>query len=175
MVKPRKKAAREQAQKLLTKLEIATIPVPVEKIARGLGAAIELRPLDEELSGVIFIKDGTPIIGVNSLHHENRRRFTIAHEIGHLILHGDRLQGVVHVDKTFPVLRRDQESASGIDLIEIEANAFAAELLMPTASLELEFATPLDIDDEDRLSRLAKQFKVSTSAMRYRLLGYFND
>lgn len=175
MTKPRKKAARDKAQKLLAQLGVASVPVPVEKVARALGAVIEARPLDGALSGAIFVKNGVPVIGVNSLHPENRQRFTIAHEIGHWVLHRDRLQGVVHVDKTFPVLRRDQESASGIDLIEIEANAFAAELLMPTASLELEFATPLDIDDEDRLSRLAKQFKVSVSAMRYRLLGYFYD
>ena len=81
MRKQRKASLETRAKKLLDKLDIRGVPVPVEKIARALGAQIRFSPLDEELSGLIFIKDGVPVVGVNSLHHPNRQRFTIAHEI----------------------------------------------------------------------------------------------
>src|SRR6202030_4863019 len=82
-----------------------------------------------------YIKDNVPISGVNSLQHPNRQRFTIAHECGHLVLHRDLITHVVHIDKKFPVLRRDDKSATGSERIEIQANQFAAELTMPRALL----------------------------------------
>ena len=85
---------------------------------------------------MIYIKDGVPIIGVNSLHHPNRQRYTIAHELGHLELHRQLITSEVHVDKGFPVLMRDPKSATGTELHEIEANQFAAELLMPRTLIE---------------------------------------
>jgi Zn-dependent peptidase ImmA (M78 family) len=83
---PSKRSAnlQTQVQDLLTKAGIHSLPVPVDKIAKCLGAEVRFSPLDDELSGMIYINEGTPIIGVNSLHHPNRQRFTIAHEIGHL-------------------------------------------------------------------------------------------
>ena len=92
-------------------------------------------PFDDELSGMVYIKEGTPIIGVNSLHHPNRQRFTIAHELGHLELHRPMITSSVHVDKNFPALMRDPRTATGTERIEIDANRFAAELLMPGARL----------------------------------------
>ena len=91
-----------RVQSLLTRFAIRAAPVPVDRIAKGLGAQLRFSPLDEELSGMIYISATTPIIGVNSLHHPNRQRFTIAHEIGHLELHRSLITGKVHVDKTFP-------------------------------------------------------------------------
>src|SRR6202022_1163955 len=118
------------AKELLAKLNIRTVPIPVDRIAKALGAQLRYSPLDEELSGMIFIKEGIPIIGVNSLHHPHRQRFTIAHEIGHLELHRRFITDQIHVDKKFTVLMRDPNSATGTDRLEIEANRFAAELLM---------------------------------------------
>src|SRR5258706_5392465 len=110
--------------KLLASMGIDEIPVPVEKIAKSLSARVRFSPLDEELSGFIFIKDGVPIIGVNSLHHINRQRFTIAHEIAHLQLHPEFITTAVHVDKKFAesVLNRDASSATGTERLEVEAN-----------------------------------------------------
>src|SRR6202167_2516650 len=128
-----RESVEARASKLLANLGIEEIPVPVEKIAKSLGARVRFSPLDDELSGFVFIKDGVPIIGVNSLHHPNRQRFTIAHEIGHLELHRNMIATAVHVDKSFPALMRNSQSAAGIEQVEIEANQFAAELLMPRA------------------------------------------
>ena len=94
--------------------------------------------------------------------------FTLAHELAHVLLHRRELEGAVHVDRGS--LRRDALAAEGVDPIEIEANAFAAELLMPThlliSALERH---PLDLEDDDAVAALAKRFRVSDAAMRYRL------
>ena len=159
-----------KARELLARLNIQSIPTPVEKVARQLGAQVRFSPFDDELSGMVYVKDGVPIIGVNSLHHPNRQRFTIAHELGHLELHRDMITSSVHVDKNFPALMRDTKAATGTELVEIQANQFAAELLMPRAQLDQVLAgKQFDIDDDGPIEELAKKFKVSKQALEYRI------
>ena len=123
---------------------------------------------------MVYVKDGTPIIGVNALHHPNRQRFTMAHEIGHLLLHRTEITKEIHVDKEFPMLMRDSVSSAGVNEMEIEANLFASELLMPVEFLAKSLdAEPFDIDDEGAVRALAKEYKVSASAMRFRLGNLF--
>ena len=123
---------------------------------------------------MIYVNEGTPIIGVNALHHPNRQRFTIAHECGHLIFHKTQITKEVHIDKAFPMLMRDSVSEAGVDEIEIEANIFAAELLMPKTMITDALGNgSIDIDDENAVSTMAKNFKVSPSAMRFRLGNLF--
>ena len=166
----RRNAILRRVQSLLDEHEVTAPPVPVERIAKSLDAQLRFSPLDDELSGMIYVNEGTPIIGVNALHHPNRQRFTIAHECGHLVLHKPQITKEVHVDKAFPMLMRDSVSAAGVDEMEIEANLFAAELLMPKAMLAKALDNePFDIDDESTVSALARSFKVSPSAMRFRL------
>ena len=170
----RKRAIANRVKSLLDDNEVAAPPVPIERIAKKLGARLRYSPLDDELSGMIYVKDGTPIIGVNALHHPNRQRFTVAHECGHLILHKTQITKEVHVDKDFPMLMRDSISAAGVDEMEIEANFFAAGVLMPEALLTKALGNePFDIDDEGAVSALARSFKVSPSAMRFRLGNLF--
>jgi Zn-dependent peptidase ImmA (M78 family) len=157
------------AKKLLTSLGIRVIPVPVDKIAKSLGARVRFSPLDDELSGFVYIKDGVPIIGVNSLHNPNRQRFTIAHEIAHLQLHRDFITSAVHVDKKFTesVLKRDAASATGTERLEVEANQFAAALLMPGDILDkLLEESPIDIEDGSCIEDWADEFVVSKTALQ---------
>jgi len=143
-------------------------PVPVERIAKALGIVIEYGAFGEELSGLAYIRDGVSMIGVNSLHAPTRQRFTIAHELGHICLHGEELRKAVHVDKGS--LRRDPVSSTGSDPLEVQANAFASEFLMPEPLLEAALAgKPVDLEDEKVVAALAKKFRVSETAMRYRL------
>ena len=165
---------RPEARDLLTQLRITTPPVPLDKIAKHLGALVRYSPLDGDISGMIYIKDNVPVIGINSLQHPNRQRFTLAHECGHLVLDRELLTKEVHVDKQFTVLRRDDRSATGSELIEIRANRFAAELLMPKDMLlkALGNQTP-DIDDPALIEKLAQTFRVSADAMRFRIINLF--
>lgn len=167
-----KHTIEDRAQALLDELDIHTVPVPLDKVARALGARVSYTPLDEELSGMVFIKDAVAIIGVNSLHPTNRQRFTLAHEIAHLHLHRQAITQAVHVDKRFAetVLRRDQRSSEGIDEKEIEANQFAAALLMPKEKLlEALEQAELDVEDERALDELSRRFRVSKATLQYRI------
>tara|TARA_R110000787_G_scaffold251197_2_gene356694 strand:+ start:221 stop:727 length:507 start_codon:yes stop_codon:yes gene_type:complete len=161
--------AREVARRIISELGISGPPVPVERIAKARGIRIQYAPLDEELSGMAFVKDGISVIGVNAIHHPNRQRFTIAHELAHHLLHRDHLEGQVHVDKT--ILKRDILAHSGTDRIEVDANAFAAELLMPEDMIAQAIEGGLDIADDVKLAAIAKRFRVSTAALQFRLMA----
>lgn len=159
-----------QAQELLARFDFKSPPIPVEKIAKALGVQVRFAPFDNELSGMAYIKNDVPIVGVNSLHHPNRQRFTIAHELGHFQLHREMITKSVHVDKEFPILMRNAVSATGTEEMEIQANQFASELLMPRALIEkILMENPFDIDDDRPIEELAKKFKVSKQALEYRI------
>ena len=166
MAADKKKAIRE-AVRLFRLSGVAAPAVPIDRIARSLHARIQYVPFDGDLSGMATIKDGVPIIGVNALHHPNRQRFTIAHELGHIQLHRTLIENVVHLDQGS--LRRDALAAAGTDDHEIEANAFAAELLMPKELLTAALGDrTVDLEDDEAITALAKKFKVSEAAMRFR-------
>jgi Zn-dependent peptidase ImmA (M78 family) len=117
-----------------------------------------------------FLRDGKPVIGVNANHHPNRQRFTIAHELGHVLLHRNRLVAAVLVDKSRNFIARDTVSAEGTDPVEIQANAFAAELLMPKKFVRQVLSESVrDLQDDDYLISLAKRFRVSLAAFQHRL------
>jgi Zn-dependent peptidase ImmA (M78 family) len=162
--------AREAAKKVLAEAGVRSAPVPVERIVKARGITLQFAPLGDELSGMAYIKDGLKIIGVNALHHPNRQRFSVAHELAHHVLHVPEISEAIHVDRGFRVLHRNKVSAEGSDPLEVEANAFASELLMPDALLADAIGdTGLDLDDDAAVEALARRFKVSASAMRNRL------
>lgn len=170
------KRARGAARTILQNFGVKTVPVPIERIIKSKSIILQYAPLEDDLSGMAYIKDGVGIIGVNALHHPNRQRFSAAHELGHHELHPDELRKAVHVDKGFRVLLRDDVSSQGIDPLEIEANVFASELLMPLEFLKSTLdAGGLDLDDDAGIEALARKFRVSASAMRYRLAGRFQE
>lgn len=160
-----RRVAEQAARALLHRLDLDITPVPVEAVAKRLGIAVQLVPLDDHLSGMSFIKHGNSVIVVNAAHHPNRQRFTLAHELAHHVLHKVYLTENVHVDTA--VLTRNERSSAGIDQKEVEANAFAAELLMPQSQMRR--LGKVDLNDDVRLSDLARNFKVSPSAMAIRL------
>jgi Zn-dependent peptidase ImmA (M78 family) len=172
----RRRKIRFLAKELLAQANAGEAPVPVAEIARGQGLELRFsRSPDSTISGLLFLSDDKPIIGVNVTHHENRQRFTIAHELGHYLLHAFSPQAL-HVDHSFRVMLRDDLSSEGTDMREIEANLFAAELLMPTEFLnqDLQGKRQVDIEDDDFLRELARRYRVSHQAMVFRLtnLGY---
>jgi Zn-dependent peptidase ImmA (M78 family) len=162
--------ARASARLILQEFGVFAPPVPVERIIKSRKIVLQYAPLDEDLSGMAYIKDGVGIIGVNALHHPNRQRFSAAHELAHHILHATEISQAVHVDKGIRVLFRDDVSALGTDPMEIDANAFASELLIPGYLLAdaLE-GGGVDLEDESAIEVLARRFRVSTAAMRFRL------
>jgi Zn-dependent peptidase ImmA (M78 family) len=157
---------------LLRRHNITHPPVPVELIARSLGANLSYHPYEGELSGMLFHDSNRTVIGINSLHHPNRQRFTIAHECAHLLLHKNQ---EVFIDRGSIRFNRDAKSAEGSDAHEIEANRLAAELLMPRKFLEKDIADmTTDIEDEAAITELAKKYKVSQQALLWRINNLFN-
>jgi Zn-dependent peptidase ImmA (M78 family) len=169
----RRKMIRERAVELLDRYDVKKAPVDVEKIVERMGIEVVREPAEDSLSGFILRDPKRPkvLLGVNENHHPNRQRFTIAHECGHFLLHqGEKL----HVDKEssgYQIKLRDAESSTGKKIDEMEANLFAAELLMPVRFLDLDLAknAPMSLSDDAMIKKLAEKYKVSAQALTLRL------
>ena len=146
---------------------MAQAPVPVDEVARYLGIQVDEADLGEECSGMLVREEDYAVIGVNVNHHEHRKRFTIAHEIAHFMLHG----GEAYIDRPLHIDLRAADSGSGTQQEETEANQFAAALLMPADQVRAAVAEqPFDPAQDDELPNLARRFKVSPQAMTTRLI-----
>lgn len=169
----RRKHIRELAEKLLRKHNPKGAPVKVKDIAEALGIEVKLEEVDDDLSGFLYRerKSGRTVIGANANHHKNRQNFTIAHELGHYLLHEGE---TVHLDSKKPgytIQLRNPMSSTGEDLSEREANLFAAELLMPATLLEKHLSgKSLDLlEDDTFLRKLAVKYGVSVQTLTIRL------
>lgn len=155
------------------------IPVPVELIAHRLNLEVEAAPLGDDVSGVLVVGKNAGTIGYNSAQSPVRQRFTIAHEIGHYVLHAAESKDKLFIDKQYTAsYRRDSASSTGGEIEEIQANSFAAALLMPEELIRQELKTMhFDMGNEDALFQLASKFEVSSQAMSIRLgsLGIFSQ
>jgi len=159
--------ATETAKKLLKQFQITKPPINVESLATKLKINIEHEELDDDVSGFLIIKKDKSTIVVNSCHPSNRQRFTIAHEIGHFMLHAKISGKEIFVDKKY---NRDLNSSTGEIEEEKQANQFAAELLMPEKILRKEIEdSDIDLVDDTATFVLAKKFQVSEQALGYRL------
>lgn len=146
-------AARD-AHRIAQSRGLKCTPFDVVGLATSIGIQVEYLPLANEISGFLRKRHGEWIIGVNSLHHRNRQRFTIAHELGHYFLHRD-----IGDFEDRALFRRELQ----FDRRESEANGFAAKLLMP----ETEFRTVVVANDAS-LDQLARHFGVSPAAAQFR-------
>lgn len=146
--------------------EAGLVPFPIDPyaVAKSLGIQVEHRTgLPENVDGLL-IKESpdSPVLAViNDNCHPNRQRFTLAHEIGHYTYIRDhepeKLNGLGLVES------RDELSRRGTDRREIDANAFAANLLMPESVVRLWSYEGLN------RAQMATRFGVSFEAMGNRL------
>lgn len=161
---------------LLAQHHVSTPPVPVKQIAKACKVRIFYQELEGDLSGFLYRENGQAVIGVNTHHAATRQLFTIAHELGHLLLHAGES---VHVDHSFRLHLRNQASSEGTSDQEIEANLFAAELLMPESFLKQDVAqeSALCWHGDEFLTSLARRYGVSLQALMIRLsrLGYIRE
>ena len=139
------------------------------QLIAGKGFRLMYPELGTDASGVLVRNNGVVVIGVNRAHSKTRQRFTAAHELGHALLHGDT---DIHHDAGFQVNFRSDLSSKGTDAMEIEANHFAACLLMPREFLEADpDAFLVDVEDSTAVASLARIYGVSAHAMSLRLAG----
>ncbi|CAH7234700.1 Peptidase_M78 domain-containing protein [Vibrio chagasii] len=166
--------------KLLQDLGLYAVPVNVEEVCRRLDVELSKKVSLSSMnySGEISSDSNGISIWVNPLDSDNRRRFTIAHELGHLVhdiipeLGNDNSIKYSDTQKT---LKRDGRQAPE----EYRANDFAAKLLMPE-KLILERSKVVikniqGITKQAKVPRsafiegMAKMFSVSEQAMEIRL------
>lgn len=148
---------------------IHSIPVDVVGVANTLGIEVYEEKFDnDKMSGYISQDENGYFISVNQNHAATRQQFTIAHEIGHFVLHQHLLENQ-NIPPTFYksgegiiIPRTEDYISPDYRKNEAEANKFAAELLMPRDEFILAANTC------DDLNELARNFKVSVGAASIR-------
>ena len=123
VAEPDKFLAETKAGGLLLRYSINTPGFDIVALARVLGIDVEYGGLEQIEAWLLRRNDGLGVIRVKSSPYQNRQRFSIAHEIGHWVLHEGRSQGYLCTVKDLTDYRRSPE--------EVEANVFAASLLIP--------------------------------------------
>ena len=115
---------RDLVWKILLKYPIASLPVNIVKLCKRLDIAVKYFDDDKREDGEAQIIGDDPIIFIRRTLSVERKRFTIAHELGHILLG--------HVGKYTLVNR---EPAPTDNPIEQQANVFASRLLAPACVL----------------------------------------
>lgn len=158
--------AEHQADELLKLLEITSPAVDVAQLAELPKITVKLIPRHRmpTMSGFSRWDDGNWLIGINKNNPPGRRRFTLAHELKHVLDNRD-----------FAVAYRDIGRGDDSDRsrqLELVCNYFAACFLMPASFIK--HVWQQGIQDEEALAGL---FKVSVEAMHTRLiyLGYVDE
>ncbi|ELB2051406.1 ImmA/IrrE family metallo-endopeptidase [Vibrio parahaemolyticus] len=173
--------AEMSPNKLLKKLDLWSVPVDLESICEKLGVETKTSTdWGKSHSGEITVDGNRKIhIWVNGFDAPNRQRFTLAHEIAHLI--NDIIPDLDNIgvndsfkDEDF-TLNRDGRQ----DPVEYRANDYAARLLMPKPliiqhgkQLIKRLKEVLNVDKVPLtkfISSMSAEFKVSEQAMEIRL------
>jgi len=160
LVKPNYRLAEREAISLLNKAGVYEPPVNPVQIARDLGVQVNFVTFSGESEGVSgFYNPSQQAIYVNQDEAGVRQTFTIAHELGHKVLHEEWAKS-----ESYKVLWRDVRK-QGKDRFEQEANFFAANLLMPKEMFAEYKNYPLGV--------IAKIFAVSEDAARFRMQSLY--
>ncbi len=145
--------ARQTARKLLADVGIKNPPVLIRDIINHIKKEKDLSvypwAFGKDTDGIQITEGEKATIGYNQAQHPHRQRFAVAHEIGHLLLG--------HTEKNF-ILDLNTKKPE-----EIEANQFAAELLMPLEMLKK------DLQSKKNAKDIAKEYNVSEEAVWWRL------
>ncbi|MCL4069321.1 ImmA/IrrE family metallo-endopeptidase [Pseudomonas sp. GX19020] len=139
---------------LLTDYDAANIE---DLIARDEALSLVYVDLQDKDAYIKCNSDEDFEIGINKRHHRNRQRFSMAHEYGHYQLHRSDIKRMAVGER---ILHRDGE----INPVERQANNFAANLLMPEASVR----KALKAASND-VATAAKLLQVSIAALDFRL------
>jgi Zn-dependent peptidase ImmA (M78 family) len=136
-------------------------PVDPVTIAEQLNINVMDTELPDNVSGALFKEPGKdPMITLHYSDSDARKRFTCAHELGRYIA---RLEDCSSQDSFEFVDYRHRDSSNGENTLEVFANQFAADLLMPRPEV-----TKM-VEKGSDLIELAQFFGVSHGAMTVRL------
>lgn len=150
--------SRDATWRILIDCRVTELPVRVVQICRRIGVTVRRAPLPEGVDGQSMILDGQPIILYKDMESTGRIRFTIAHELGHILLG--------HVGK-YELMNREPSPQD--NPIEQAANVFASRLLAPACVLwGCRAGSPEDIMRLCGISRTAAEFRWGRMQELYR-------
>jgi Zn-dependent peptidase ImmA (M78 family)/transcriptional regulator with XRE-family HTH domain len=149
-------AARARVQETGRQVSEADLPSVVEA---AFGADVTVIGLDDGFDGMAASSAGAKLIVLATSRLPARQRYTLAHELGHLLAGDDQ---DVHLDRDI------YDKAQVRDPGELRANAFASSFLMPADRLR--DAVGKDGLTEPGFAMLACSLRVSPSALAIRLL-----
>jgi Zn-dependent peptidase ImmA (M78 family) len=153
---PDKEKAKKEAIILLQTFGLTEPPVNPIDIAHNLGVKVMFVEFEKSFSNVSGFYDfEEDTIFVNMDEYPLRQTFTIAHELGHRILHKEWAQS-----SDYKVLLREDRVSN--DPKETEANTFAANLLVPKFMLDKYW-------EELSTSKLSELFAVSVPVIKHRI------
>ncbi len=160
--------AAQLANLLLERLEVTEKP-DLRKICEALGLRIKELPLTGAHGALVRSKSASKgIICVKeSLRLETQKRFTIAHEIGHFIIPYHKDLSNVCDARTLGRFGR------GLPRPELEANEFAAELLLPAKLVRTSFR--LETPSLETISKIATEFETGLTTAIWRFLDLTNE
>ncbi len=145
----------------------------IEQLCKNLNLKCFIGDYEDNISGSIIKDDegDTYSIYANRKHPRNRRRFTLAHEIGHYIsyLKGSYSQKELQDEGGFEDKAISYRKEGHHSKAETEANLIAAELLMPKSKVEELMRHGLTPEE------MAEKFYVSPSAMTIRLQALYDN
>jgi Zn-dependent peptidase ImmA (M78 family) len=161
--------ARSSADRLRQRLRLREAPIDVDRAVRALGLRVVYEALGEDVSGLLIWCPKPAVICVNRDLPEPKQRLVVAHEMAHVYLgHEFSPDQYVHVDRRFDRYR--DCIAAGLSEQDLEANAFAGELVIPTKLLR-QAVTDIGNTEltEDHIQDLAGKFDVTVQSMAMRL------
>lgn len=163
------KEIKETVTEILKETDLDVAPIPVVSIANFYGFSVYEMPMEDSVSGIIMADDKdikgfstNKIVIVNSNHSAGRKRFTIAHELGHYFINNRPAKCFAHRD------------AGNYSSEERDANNFASVLLMPEDEIRREVnnfkkSKSGELPDFQLIDYIADAFDVSQSAAEVRL------
>lgn len=158
----------QRARQFIKQAGITAAPVDLSRYAALAKARIEIRyDLDDDESGQTFGLGGQHIILVNGNHREERQRFTVLHEIAHIVLELPSQHGGKKLTAAGLVSYRRRPPE------EVLCDVFAAECLLPYDLFKK------DIDDVglsfDAVREMATRYKASIAPTGSRLATYSGE
>lgn len=178
-----------EVRKVFPSLKIENVVSDIEASVERLGINIlysDMKGLEKDertISGFAKVnpETGLPEIVINGNEPINRQRFTIAHELGHIILHWKWLPGRT-IDQKFAEIsyRSDHVYSPSEKKREVQANEFAAELLVPLEKVESYAGALSDfgtggLDRDIIIHTLSNVYKVSESMAAIQFSKIEND
>ena len=142
---------------ILEILNITAPPISPFTIAEKLKIPVFQWDFPDEVSGIFVSNNKKACIGVNQNHPYVRQRFTVAHEIGHFVFHDTKEMFVDFLDMDIVDTGMDDADRK----LEMQANWFAADLLMPRHLMYRDF----EKYGEDNLTLVAQKYEVSEQAL----------